>query len=128
MTDKSITGYAQGEYLQFQRDILPQVTEKYSLGQTYNPFYKVFTYRRQIDNMPTYNTTANPDYASGNYTGYYVLGPVQTGTTAYIIHNTSPNLHAFVINTGANGGGKVRDSTTNIWPYQQSRRYPLTSF
>lgn len=124
MTDKSITNYSQGEYLQFQRDLIPETTASYSLGTRYNPFYQLNVQQVDLKQLPVYDTTTNPDYGDGNYTAYNLTGPLPVGTTTYQIHNVSPALHAMAVNLRTG----TYTSSTGLSALQKTYRYAFSAF
>lgn len=60
MSDKTISGYAAGEYLLFQKDVVPEINEKYDVGTRSNPFYAVCARKVPLTNVPYIATSAPP--------------------------------------------------------------------
>lgn len=78
MSDKSLTGYTAGEYLQFQKDVVPEVTASYSLGTRTAPFYALHASRVPLTHIQTfasqpYNSPFPPNTAYVNASNQIVV-------------------------------------------------------
>jgi len=65
MSDKTLSGYLAGEYLQFQKDVVPETTLSYDLGTRTQPFYALHAAQLPLTHIQTFS--ALPHAASPNF-------------------------------------------------------------
>lgn len=96
MTDKTISAYQAGEFLQFQRDVLPENTARFQLGTQTNPFYALHAQNVSVNWLPTFT----PPSA---LTDRPFAGSAELLGTCFFMFNTSlsPNRWQLVIVNGS---------------------------
>ena len=96
MTDKTISGYQAGEYLQFQRDVLPENSAQFSLGTQSSPFYALHAQNISVNWIPVF--TPPTALSDRPYTP-----SIDLQGSCFMMFNTSltPNRWQLVIQNGA---------------------------
>lgn len=93
MTEKTVTGLPSGEYLLFQKDVVPEIGSNYTLGAPNRPFSNLYTRSIPLTVVP-YKTSETPFVTNAGAASNWPSPSFDIGV-CYMAYSTSAARYKF---------------------------------